>query len=646
MGWLAGWGARKTITLPAIASQQTNINVYVSVSYSPLMKSDFSDIRFTDEDGTTLLYHWKETYIANTSALFILKIPTYPASGKTIQMYFSNPSASDASDGLNTFPLFDDFATLDLTKWQILGSNQNYVYVQDGKVILYAQWDYLYPTLASFQTFGVNYIGAMCINAMNAYSETKYVSFGKMSSYYISYRSTGRGSNDAYWGLNYHASNIYDYNWHRIWIHRKGLINGVYRDDGYFDGTKEASFDRNRSTTLDFRIGIYATGAGALFSADWAYVAKVVPQQDLQILQPSEQITFGKVNTKSCIIAYRPAVAQMKAWGEASVVGVNDEVKTLSLGPIMQLREVFPDPCIGWKWARYYCYGRKRVEPILEARLKYASRLWSLIAQLMGQDQVSGTGPYTHTLTLADSIDGQRLYGTLIACIDPKSVAQIFEWPSIKPIEVELYGPDRDGFVSVAIRAIADRIDLNMSAENTQSEIQSVTHIQLASDMPPFVPFGALRFRMNDYTGTELSDNDIWKIKGFRFRFRRKFAPDYITRGESNRAWEVDEPIEEGLPETTLQVTLADIDVSKIEKHQDGNPKKADLLFDYNGTYKILIEIPCLFPEPTQLAKTQSSRNQMELSWWASEAIAQPAGMNFVNWRITIVDDYSSSYTE
>ena len=75
------------------------------------MQADFDDIRFTSSDGTTLIDHWLESKTDSTTADFWVEIPSIPASPNTtmIYIYYGNSSASSASNGDNTFLLFDNF---------------------------------------------------------------------------------------------------------------------------------------------------------------------------------------------------------------------------------------------------------------------------------------------------------------------------------------------------------------------------------------------------------------------------------------------------------------------------------------------------------------------------------------------------------
>jgi len=112
----SNWGYRKPIIINNTenASDLTNYQVKISVTYDSDMQADFDDIRFTDSDGTTLISHWLESKTNSSSAIFWVKVPNIPGlSEKTIYMYYGNSSASSASNGDDTFEFFDDFENPD-----------------------------------------------------------------------------------------------------------------------------------------------------------------------------------------------------------------------------------------------------------------------------------------------------------------------------------------------------------------------------------------------------------------------------------------------------------------------------------------------------------------------------------------------------
>ena len=117
----SSWSKRKAITLTGGASgAQTDYQVKLTVTWDSDMKSDFSDLRFTKADGTTLLDAWMESHTASTSAIIWIETDT-PANtvDADIYMYYGNSGASSDWDIQATMLDGDDFpgAALDSAIW-------------------------------------------------------------------------------------------------------------------------------------------------------------------------------------------------------------------------------------------------------------------------------------------------------------------------------------------------------------------------------------------------------------------------------------------------------------------------------------------------------------------------------------------------
>jgi hypothetical protein len=84
-------------------------------------KEDFGDIRFTDDDGTTLLDYWNESQTNGDNAVFWVEVADNLNSAQTIYIYYGNSAATSATNGDNTFQFFDNFAgtSLNTTKWVV-----------------------------------------------------------------------------------------------------------------------------------------------------------------------------------------------------------------------------------------------------------------------------------------------------------------------------------------------------------------------------------------------------------------------------------------------------------------------------------------------------------------------------------------------
>src|SRR4030042_649175 len=129
MGWLTGWQYRANVALPEFTSEQTDLNYSVTVPILAGMAADYSDVRFVDSDGSTLLKQHMESSDA-LSSLWWIKVPTSPAAGKTIHVYFGSPGASALDDGADVFIKYDAFA--DISQWTTSGN----VAAASGQMVL------------------------------------------------------------------------------------------------------------------------------------------------------------------------------------------------------------------------------------------------------------------------------------------------------------------------------------------------------------------------------------------------------------------------------------------------------------------------------------------------------------------------------
>ncbi len=78
-------------------------------------------LRFTDDDGITLLNYWKETS-DETEATYWVKINDSLENDVGIYIYYGNLSAPSLSNGDDTFVFFDDFENNNLDRWDTAGS--------------------------------------------------------------------------------------------------------------------------------------------------------------------------------------------------------------------------------------------------------------------------------------------------------------------------------------------------------------------------------------------------------------------------------------------------------------------------------------------------------------------------------------------
>ncbi|HEX9913192.1 MAG TPA: DUF2341 domain-containing protein, partial [candidate division Zixibacteria bacterium] len=116
--WLSpDWNYRMKIMVKntgnsySLTDYQVKVQLNSSNFNFSLAQSKGEDVRFTRDDGTTLIDHWIE-YWNNVaeSALVWLKVPDVPALDSTaVYIYYGNPGATNSSNGKGTFEFFDDF---------------------------------------------------------------------------------------------------------------------------------------------------------------------------------------------------------------------------------------------------------------------------------------------------------------------------------------------------------------------------------------------------------------------------------------------------------------------------------------------------------------------------------------------------------
>ena len=134
--WLDGWTYRKSHVISGATGAGTDYQVKIITEYEDGADSgdtvylrehsqtDFDDVRFTDDDGITLLDYWLQESTPSDVATFWVEVQDSLETDVTIFVYYGNSTVSSASSGANTFILFDDFddPTLDAGIWTETGT--------------------------------------------------------------------------------------------------------------------------------------------------------------------------------------------------------------------------------------------------------------------------------------------------------------------------------------------------------------------------------------------------------------------------------------------------------------------------------------------------------------------------------------------
>jgi hypothetical protein len=113
--WLSGWFYRKSHVINPAVGAGAGYQIKVVVHYGPgtdsgedvycggCCRTDFADIRFTD-DNSALLNYWLQTKTDGGNAVFWVKIAaSLESSAQTIYLYYGKSDASSASNQVGTF---------------------------------------------------------------------------------------------------------------------------------------------------------------------------------------------------------------------------------------------------------------------------------------------------------------------------------------------------------------------------------------------------------------------------------------------------------------------------------------------------------------------------------------------------------------
>jgi len=114
--WLSGWSYRKSHVINNATGAGTLYQKQVTVHYgsgtdgdddvylNSHCRTDFGDVRFTDDDGSTLLDYWMESKVDSDYAIFWVEVADDLSTvNVTIYVYYGNGGATTTSNGTSTF---------------------------------------------------------------------------------------------------------------------------------------------------------------------------------------------------------------------------------------------------------------------------------------------------------------------------------------------------------------------------------------------------------------------------------------------------------------------------------------------------------------------------------------------------------------
>jgi len=355
--WYAGLGALYMYHYV----QERGIVSVIGENHKTRSKTDFSDIRFTASDALTTLRYWIEEYFTSDYANIWLKITDDISTvGADIYVYYGKDSATDQSDGDNTFIFFDDFigSVLDTDKWYSRGDDPQ---IDDGLVLTStypeSQWksvcygngifvavtDATYaPNFVMTSEDGIIWIGRTGVVGLwqeVCYGNGIFVAVGISGTNKVMYSANGIDWTGVNCGL--------DQAWISIcWSDTVGLFvavassgtgNRVMTSPDGINWTSRTSAADNTWQSVCYGGGLYVAVASdgtyrSMYSAngiDWALTASSINYGAASVCWSSELSLFVLVTSNGGAVGPVYSSTDGMSWTEKAIAGANGAWKSV-----------------------------------------------------------------------------------------------------------------------------------------------------------------------------------------------------------------------------------------------------------------------------------------------------------------------------
>lgn len=245
-------------------------------------------------------------------------------------------------------------------------------------------------------------------------------------------------------------------------------------------------------------------------------------------------------------IELRYALKKATAWGTAVACGAGDGFLALPAG-IRRDAAVDVDDSLGLFWSQDGTPGAVKVEGDLPLYLRYdgCDLLLALFMGVAGVPSVPGGGTNSrdYVYDLAENTDG------LFASFARHYKSYVSEVPGLKVAGLTLKGEQGKPLQLVA-KCIGDNVALD--GTNTTTTFADVT----IAETRHRIQFAQGLFRMNDQSDIALAAGDKIGPSSFELTATRKLAGTYgsYTTGGANSQDLIDEPVNDGVPEVTLNL--------------------------------------------------------------------------------------------
>jgi hypothetical protein len=339
MGWLSGWSYRKSHVVNAASGAGTNYQVRIIAHYgsgtdsgadvylNSHCRTDFGDIRFTDDDGETLLDYWMEEKVDGDYAIFWVEVKEdLSTNSATVYIYYGKSDASTTSNGDSTFIFGDDFpgTSLDTNKWDEAGTGT--ITVSGGVINIKttASWGHKrILTKSAIDLAGRRIIERYQPKVESAQTNQVYYDQWTLFREAASDRLKLYSYQSGVWDVRWTSTNTYPLNtWYKRHILLKqGNIKVVSYNDNYTIRDESTWVNWDYSTK---KLGFGQASLNEEGSWDYVWLAKYVDPEPGHGAWGSEETSGAAIVTVADTLGFSDITLCSKAFAVADGVGLSE----------------------------------------------------------------------------------------------------------------------------------------------------------------------------------------------------------------------------------------------------------------------------------------------------------------------------------
>ncbi|MCW4003202.1 MAG: DUF2341 domain-containing protein [Candidatus Bathyarchaeota archaeon] len=324
--WLIGWDYRKRHSIEGSYCAGTDYQIKIITYYGEGVDSrsevflnakcqrSFDDVRFTDDDGLTMLDYWLETKNDGDKAVFWVKVNDNLDVDQDIFIYYGNKTVASASNINKTFPFADDFsADLNSSKWRLFGAGK--VTISNGECKLESVpnprgWIYIIGKTLVGTNYAVRFRSLVIEQAdyrwthhgfATIYNSTgtggrideypNYITASQEATFYAwSFRSRAY-SNTSRLDLSNFAPQVETF--YTYEIQRNGSTNVLLKSNDIFQGSVSTNVSEEQMGAM-FSADNGGSNLYAVTVVDWVVIRKYTANEPAQSAWGAEETIFGK----------------------------------------------------------------------------------------------------------------------------------------------------------------------------------------------------------------------------------------------------------------------------------------------------------------------------------------------------------------